>query len=70
MLKKCSSHIEGHAICRDGFPQSPGCVAPPTPRDGKPPAYTVPLCCDEELCGRVFDKTGGKPDDALVRSNS
>ena len=51
----CRSHISGSKVyepCRDGFPQTAACAG----IGGAPPA-----CMNEELCGRLYNNTGGRP---------
>lgn len=37
--------------CSNGFPITGPCLG----ADG------VPVCCDEDLCGRLYEHNGGKP---------
>lgn len=51
----CRSHIEGaktYEPCRDGFPQTAACAGI---------GGAEPICMKEELCGRLYNETGGKP---------
>lgn len=52
--KKCSSYIPENGVygsCKDGHFQTAVCAG----IDG------LPTCCNEELCGRLYDHNGGKP---------
>ena len=52
---ECRSHIAGsktYEPCRDGFPQTAACAGI---------GGAVPFCMKEELCGRRYNETGGKP---------
>lgn len=54
----CKSHVAGSRIydpCRDGFPQTAACAGV---------GGVVPICCKEELCGRLYANSGGKPKDS------
>ena len=51
----CKSHIAGsrtYEPCRDGFPQTATCAGV---------GVAVPICCQEELCGRLYSNSDGRP---------
>ena len=52
----CSAHVAGSDVCKNGFPQSAACVV----------VDATPACCNEALCGRLYDHCGGKPPVWLV----
>jgi len=52
MSRNCSGHDPDKKLCKHGFLQSGACHGM---------ALGTPMCCQEELCGRMFDKNGGKP---------
>lgn len=40
-----------YGSCADGFPQTGACWS----------GNSFPVCCNEELCGRLYENFGGKP---------
>ena len=51
----CSASDREHHFCRNGFPQRASCFG----------TNGTPVCCQEEVCARLFEKWGGKPPDFL-----
>lgn len=53
-LNQCSGARPSENFCAHGFPQTVVCFVP---------SQTIaPMCCDEEVCGRLFSHNGGKPE--------
>ena len=50
--QKCSALVGND--CKNGFSASAVC-------HGISAETVTPMCCKEELCGRLFDYNGGKP---------
>lgn len=50
----CSSAVPERGVygpCKDGFPQTGACWG----------LSGTPVCCNEELCGRLYEQFGGSP---------
>lgn len=49
--KKCSALRSNPYRCINGFPVSAACAGIPT----------IPICCKEDITGRLFNQNGGRP---------
>lgn len=51
--ERCSAVVElaGRHVCKNGFPVTGACLG----------ASATPVCMQEELCGRLYAETGGRP---------
>jgi hypothetical protein len=59
MENKCSGYIVEngkYGVCKHGFPQTVGCT--PWKDDQGRWHAANPVCCSEEVCARLFPKTG------------
>lgn len=56
----CSASTDDdvYSPCRNGFPQTGPCWG----------IAGTPICCNEEVCGRLYDKWGGRPPQQLETS--
>jgi len=59
MTTKCSSYQRGEYHCKDGHVQTAACA-------GVTLESIVPTCCNEILCGRLYEHNGGKPSEKFV----
>jgi hypothetical protein len=54
---RCSGLLDGN-VCAHGFRASIGCWPTSIEHAHR---CAIPMCCDEERCGELFDNNGGKP---------
>lgn len=62
---KCSSYLPDsgtYGPCRDGHPQTAVCT-------GISADTVTPACCNEELCGLMYEPFGGKPPEHMLTPN-
>lgn len=63
----CQSYIATSHECRDGFPATAACWGMGFIDSWGISHYAVPICCQEELCGRIYGDAGGKPPDSALK---
>ena len=62
MREECSglaAKFETYAPCRHGFPMTGACFG----------TGGTPICCNERVCGRIYEQSGGKPPEHMIAAD-